>query len=1023
MRSVLVVLAAIAATVAAGAPAAAQNFRKPPSADEASALRLAAGQATESRSIKVYVVQMAGKPGISYEGGTGGFAQTAPEAGAKYDARSSQAQMYTEHLVAQQDALLASIGAGSRKIYSYRHALNGFAARLTAGEAATLKKNKAVLNVWEDRKMRVDTNNSPQFLGLLDPKNGLRAKHKLRGKGVIIGMLDTGAVQEHPSFDDTGFAPPADWNGICQTGEAWNSSDCNNKLIGARYFISGFGQGNVVPGEFLSARDSDGHGTHTATTAGGREVMASLAGTPLAQISGMAPDAYLAIYKVCWTAPNPDDSGCTFSDSAAATDAAVADGVDLLSFSVGTAAAFNDPQDIAFLNAVDAGVFVSRSAGNEGPNPATTAAGEPWAISVAASTHSGTAFALAARVNSPASVAGDYPALEGAITRPLAETGPITSNVVAANPIDACLPIGAIGGRIALIARGGCTFDVKLTNAVNAGAGAVIVYTSPATNPKVVMGGDLSFNIPGVMIDNAPGLAILSALNGGATVNATLSASVFITEQLTGNIMAGFSSRGPFSTVPDWVKPDVTAPGVRVLAGMTPEPTSGAGDFFQYLQGTSMSTPHVSGIAALLIEAHPDWTPAQIKSALMTTGRQNVVKENGSTPADPFDFGAGHIVPNKAIDPGLTYDAALFDYLAASCGTDTPLVSPADCGTLESLGFSLDPASLNLPSIGIGELVGTRTIRRTVTNVGPAAKYQVGVKTPPDFKVLVNPKSFTLGQGQSASYEVTITNDRAPPGVWRFGQLEWKDNKGHVVRSPIAANAKLIVAPADIAGTGANGATSFEVTFGYNGSYTPGAHGLESPFLSQQSVEDDPDNTFDFLGPGETLAYLQEIPAGNVYAQWSLFDAYTDGNHDLDVYLFYCPELECTQVDVSLGATSEERVSVNFPLNDPAIDDPYALIVHGFATERRRTAQFVLFDWTDPGVGADRGNMTVSGPSTAVISQSGTVNVNWAGLATGAGAKQVGAVSHSDGSSIQGLTIVNIANDPGAGFCDVADSC
>ncbi|MGH8198066.1 MAG: S8 family serine peptidase, partial [Steroidobacteraceae bacterium] len=239
MRSVLVVLAAIVATVAAGGPAAAQNFRKPPSADKASALRLAEGQATESRSTKVYVVQMAAKPGISYEGGAAGFARTAPEAGAKYDARSSQAQMYTEHLVAQQDSLLAAIGARGRKLYSYTHALNGFAARLTAGQAATLRKNEDVLNVWEDRRLPVDTNNSPTFLGLLDPKNGLRAKRGLRGKGVIIGMLDTGAVQEHPSFDDTGFDPPTNWNGVCQAGEGWNANDCNNKLIGARYFISG----------------------------------------------------------------------------------------------------------------------------------------------------------------------------------------------------------------------------------------------------------------------------------------------------------------------------------------------------------------------------------------------------------------------------------------------------------------------------------------------------------------------------------------------------------------------------------------------------------------------------------------------------------------------------------------------------------------------------------------------------------------------------------------------------------------
>jgi subtilisin family serine protease len=1009
-------------TVIASAQTAAQNFREPPSAEQASALRLAPGEATVDRASKVYIVQMTGKPAAAYRGGSGGFARTAPEGGAKYDARSSQAQMYSAHLVSRHDALLSSIGARGRKIYSYSHALNGFAARLTAGQAAALRKNSEVLNVWEDRLMAVDTNNTPSFLGLLDAANGLRAKRGLRGKGVIIGMLDSGAVQEHPSFDDTGFDPPADWNGTCQAGEGWSTGDCNNKLIGARYFVSGFGQNNVVAGEFLSARDSDGHGTHTATTAAGRQVTASLGGTPLTQVSGMAPDAYVAIYKVCWQAPNAPSANCAFSDSAAAADAAVADGVDLLSFSVGTAFAFNDPTDIAFLNAVDAGVFVSRSAGNEGPGPATTAAGEPWNIGVAASTHSGTAFALAARINSPASIAGDYAALEGAITKPLAETGPITNDVVAANPITACTPIGPIGGRIALIARGTCTFDVKLTNAVAAGAQAVIVYTSPATNPKTVMGGNLSFDIPGVMIDNAPGLAIQSALANGQTVNATLSAGVFITEQLTGNIMAGFSSRGPYSTETDWIKPDVTAPGVRVLAGATPEPNDGsAGGFFQYLQGTSMSTPHVTGIAALLREAHPDWTPAQIKSALMTTARQNVVKENGATAADPFDFGAGHIVPNKAIDPGLTYDAGLFDYLAASCGTGTPLVSPADCGTLEDLGFSLDPASLNLPSIGVGELVGTRTVRRTVTNVGPTAKYQVGISTPAGFKVEVSPKSFTLATGQSATYEVTITNNRAPPGVWRFGSLDWKDNKGHVVRSPIALSARLIVAPSDVAGTGANGSASFDVQFGYDGPYTPGAHGLASPGLTSDSVEDDPDDSFDFgdtgvLGPGETVAFMEEIAAGTVYAQWSLFDAYTDGNHDLDVYLFYCPEDECTLVDSSLGATATERVSVNFPKNDPAIEDPYVVIVHGFATQRSRTAQFVQFDWS---VGPALGNMTVSGPSTAVRGQSGTVNVNWNGLATGPGAKQVGAVSHTGGGGVQGLTILNIANDAGGGFCDV----
>ena len=254
------------------------------------------------------------------------------------------------------------------------------------------------------------------------------------------------------------------------------------------------------------------------------------------------------------------------------------------------------------------------------------------------------------------------------------ETGPITDDLIAADPIDACepLPAGSLSGGIGFIARGTCDFSVKLTNAANAGAIAVLMYTNE--NPKTVMGGDAtpeSLSIPAVMIDNAPGLAILEAIEGGATVNATLSASNFLQEQMTANVMAAFSSRGPTPVVKDFLKPDITAPGMNILAGGTPEPADGSyGGYFQYLSGTSMSTPHVAGIAALLIEAHKKWTPAMIKSAMMTTARRNLVKEDGATPADPFDFGSGHVVPNKAIDPGLVYDAGFLDYLAGICGTD-----------------------------------------------------------------------------------------------------------------------------------------------------------------------------------------------------------------------------------------------------------------------------------------------------------------------------------------------------------------
>lgn len=1030
MRSAFVVLAAIVATVIAGGPAAAAEkvqFRTQPTAAQAARLRLAATSASERNVVKTYIVQMGAEPAIRYQGGIAGIAKTAPAPGEKYNARSSEAQMYSARIGQQQDAVLARVGASSGLVYSYRHVFNGFAARMTGAQAAKLRGDKTVRQVWEDQAIPLDTDNSPRFLGILNKKEGLRAKRGLRGEGIIIGDIDSGIVQEHPSLDPTGFGPPpAGWGGICQAGEGFAATDCNNKLIGARYYIDGFGAGNVVPEEFISPRDSDGHGTHTATTAAGNEnVQAVLAGQPVARISGIAPRARLAVYKACWQAPGAPSAGCQFSDSAAATDQAIADGVDILTFSVGTNYSFVDPQDIAFLFATDAGIFVSRSAGNEGPGPETTAAGEPWVTTVAASTLSGPLFTLAAKVNSPAAVAGNYSALESSISKSLQETGPVTNDLAAANPIDACtaLPAGSLAGKIGLVLRGTCNFDVKLTNAANAGAIAVLMYTS-TTSPKTVMGGVANaqtLSIPAVMIDNAPGAAILAQITGGATVNVTLAAGNFITEQMQGNVMAGFSSRGPYPNVADWVKPDVTAPGVNILAGATPEPNDGSfGGFFQYLSGTSMSTPHVAGLAALIREAHPDWSPAAVKSAIMTTARQNVVKEDGVTKADPFDIGSGHVNANKTIDPGIVYDAGTNDYLAASCNTESPIVGPGDCTTLEGLGYSLDPSDLNLASIGVGALPGKQTVTRYVTNVsGKFSKYAATYKAPPGYRVDIKPNQMNLQPGQTKSYTVTITNRTAPPGEWRFGWLRWKDQHKHNAYSPIVVRGSAVVAPEDVGGTGDSGSTDFDVTFGYTGSYAAGAHGLSAPFLISFDVTDDPLDTFTFQdGPDEVLVDLFEAAPGDTSLEFALFDAYNDQpGHDMDLYVYYCPNFQCTEVGSSATATSNERVKVQFPLNDPNIDDPYVAIVHGFNTVGGATAHGIYFSWE---VGAPNGSMTAT-PSTtsAVTGATASVHVDWTGLYSGPAAKFVGDVSHSDASGIQGLTTVTIENDAGSGYCDL----
>ncbi|MEL6870599.1 MAG: S8 family serine peptidase, partial [Pseudomonadota bacterium] len=825
---------------------------------------------------------------------------------------------------------------------------------------------------------------------------------------------------------------------------------CNNKLIGARWYVDGFlaGRGSVVEGEFLSPRDSSGHGSHTAGTAGGNEVTATFNGSPIARISGMAPRARIAAYKVCWLSPGATNFSCFFSDTAAATDQAVADGVDVLNFSVGTAASFTDQQDLAFFNATNAGVFVARSGGNDGPGFQTINAGEPWVTSVAASTAEGTTFTLAAGINSPEAVAGDYSALEGSITQPLVLSGDITADLGAAEPIEACGPLANdLTGQIALIARGACNFTTKIEAAVGAGAVGVLMYTD-AARPKTVMGGtatDISLSIPGVMIDNEPGLALLAEIEGGAVVNASLSGGTFIPEERVGNIMAGFSSRGPYSTVPSWISPDITAPGVNILAAYAPEQADGSlGDDFDYLSGTSMSSPHIAGIGALIKEARPDWSPAQIKSAMMTTARQDVVKEDGVTPADPFDFGAGHVVPNAAVSPGLTYDAGQFDYLAASCGTDSPIpgLTPEDCITLEvDFGISTDPDNLNLPSIGMNAIPGSKTVTRTVTAVADydvrgnkivranrPAKYIASIETPPGFTATVSPEKLTLRPGESATYELTVTSDGATPNEWSFGAITWENqrSRGADVRSPIAVNTVAFVVDDLIEGEGAEGSAQFDITFGYTGEYTAQVHGLNGPnVFAITEIADDPDDSFAFLlnDPATRFFVIRDTAPGTAFRQWSTFDAYTSGNDDIDLYLYYCPTTAtCTQIESSAAPGSDEKVSVTLPVPwDETVDNPYLLFVHAFDTELDTTNLF-YFD-QQFGIDNDTGTLTVDAPDTAVSRETAPVTIEWSGLPTGPLEKQIGAISHSDANGIQNLTVIEIENDQGATICDFEGFC
>jgi hypothetical protein len=407
----------------------------------------------------------------------------------------------------------------------------------------------------------------------------------------------------------------------------------------------------------------------------------------------------------------------------------------------------------------------------------------------------------------------------------------------------------------------------------------------------------------------------------------------------------------------------------------------------------------------LVKQAHPDWSASMAKSALMTTAWPFVLREDGVTPATPFDQGAGHLNPTPAVDPGLVYDAGFFDWLAFLCGNNPANISQGTCDFLASQGYSFDPSDLNQASIAIGQLAGLQTVQRTVTNVGPAATYDVSVVAPPGIDVIVSPSSLTLNTGESAGYSVTFTTT---PGAalnqYAFGELTW-NHGSHSVRSPIAVMPVPLAAPDEVMGTGTDGSESFDVVFGYSGAYAPQARGLVPADMQPNNVVDDPASDIDtalVTGMGITW-HTFEVPAGTLYARFSLFDAYTDGNDDLDLYI-WGPGGDTSDLDDSVGlsgtATSEEEVNVENP--DPGT---YTIAVHGWETDGP-DANYVLFNWA---FGPDAGNMTASGPGSASVGATGTVDVTWSGLT--AGTKYLGAVEHTDGSSSLGLTVVRVDTD------------
>lgn len=963
-----------------------------------------------------YVVVMEAQPVLGNE-------EIAPEGAEPPDPDSAVVDEYEAELEAEKVEVLRSAGIDPRALVaSFEYAANGFSAALTQAEAESLASQKGVLSVQRDELHQLHTSDSPQFLGLDDRGGAWDTGYT--GAGVVVGVIDSGIWPEHPSFaarSDLGAAPialdtidldPDPAVEILSTGcdfgdTAHNQDDvafaCNNKLIGARDMRLLYEE-FIGSETYATARDYDGHGTHTASTAiGNPEVEASIFDREFGEISGIAPDAHVVAYSAC------GNLGCFGGDLAAAIDRAVADGVDVINYSIGSSTpGLTGPDDIAFLFAADAGVFVATSAGNTGPGTSSigSPASAPWVTTVGASLQKKTYVAEA--------LAGGSEEIRVRGASITSETDGHLSFVDAANHgNELCDPeiafSGDIAGKVVLCLRGGPARVEKSRAVFEAGGAGMVLY-----NPDDVQ--DLLTDnhwVPSVHTNFTDGSALKQYIaDNGAT--ATVEITDGQEEPRRGNRMAAFSSRGPLGAgaSDDIIKPDVTAPGVQILAGNSPTPTLGVpGELFQSISGTSMSSPHVAGLLALLKQAHPAWTPAMAKSALMTTARQNIRKEDGTTSADPFDFGSGHVDPSgrasaegSLFNPGLVYDAGLFEYLGFLCDAAPQIFvdAAATCGDLADGGIPVVATNLNYPSIAVSELPGAKTILRTVTNVsGVTETYRARVEEPPGYEVAVAPDRITLDPGESATFEVGLVNLAAPIGEWRFGSLSWVDGDERRVRSPIAVKASAIEFAEEVGGTGAEGTASIPVAFGYTGVYTAEAHGLSPDVLLPGGVAMDPDQEFDPADPTGTTAHEIEVNDAAFFKIALNSADLTPANPaiDIDLYLYNSAGDE---VAISTSGGTAEEILLEAPANDT-----YTLYVHGWQTTGI-TVQYNLHTWLVSSAPGGGSLAITSAPASATQGAIGAVEAGWSGLAPG---DYLGAVSHT-GDTLLGYTLVEVDNTP-----------
>ncbi|MDX3716579.1 S8 family serine peptidase [Streptomyces caniscabiei] len=994
-----------------------------------------------------YLVKLADEPLATYGGGLRGLKGTASTAGKRLDVGSGAAKSYLRYLERRRDAVVGAV-PGIKEQYAYAYTFNGFAAELTGGQAEKLAAVPGVVSLTRSTVLRtavagrdavpsdarpaatvrpggeaVAATNSasgpsgtghasstaplpdiPAQLGL-SGKKGLWAKvggPRRAGEGMIIGVIDSGFDPDHPMFAPLSEPrPDADviarkWHGTCDRGDASRPEfriTCNNKVIGARWFPEGRSDDEV---DAPSPLDTDGHGTGVGSIAAGDHATpASIQGTSIGgPLSGVAPAARLAFYKACW------GGGCLATALTAAFDSAVADGVDVINFSY--RGSLLDPFTLeAMRNAAAAGVFIAGAAGNNGPQAVDHTA--PWITSVASTTHDAEYRATLkmgdGRSFTNLSYSRDIPKTFLVQAADVGRTDPAKATLC----LDGSLDPAKARGKIVVCDRGENFLDEKVTEVARAGGSAVVIVDTPSSGRGVIAE---RYELPYMQLNEKDGRKVKAyAATRGAT--AALTGSTRVPRQAPAVRIDSSSGPDPFSGG-DLLKPEIAAPGDFVPAA-TLSDTPGQPGGYDLISGTSFAAPYVAGMAVLLKSLHPDWSPSEIRSALMTTAtttdnRGGPLGRQDADSASPLDYGAGVPRAARADDPGLVYDSTPADWKSYLCALGQGPIT--DQGNACATRRRTDPSNLNHPALAVGDLVARQTVTRTVTNVSArTADYKATLKTPAGFKAKVSPKRLTLKPGRTATYKVTFTRGDAPYGTWSFGSLTWGDTHSrHRVTSPLALRAAPFRALHEItANAGGSGSAALTAYADRAGDLTATTKGLYAGKKTTGTLTGtNPD--VDFISrprPSDAVAKVRiQVPKGAAFTRVAVTSANHLPGSDLDMYVF---DADGEPFGRFPGTGSDEQ-------NDLP-SGTYDVYIVQYALPPGATRQsYTLWTWR-VGQGAPDARAQVT-PATRPVSpgKGAEFTVAWRG--TVPGKRYMGAVEYGDGSTTAGRTILTLTPGP-----------